>query len=102
MSLAADTKPPSATTASRAVSRAALILSVLAVATATAAVVVSLMLSSPRRTDAPLPAADVDPLVQQGAYKPERQTAGTVFYPVPYATPPHLTLGPAARYCLAR
>jgi hypothetical protein len=102
MSLAADPKPPLPTTASRAVSRAAQILSVLAVATATAAVVVSLMLSSPRRTGDLLPAADVNPLVQQGAVKPEGQPAGTVFYPVPYATPPHLTLSPAARYCLAR
>jgi hypothetical protein len=85
------------------VSFVTLVLSLVAAVAATAAVALSLV-------RAPLggkpgdrsPAEDVNPFAQQGTVKPEGQVAGIVFYPVSYASPPHLTLSPAARYCLAR
>jgi hypothetical protein len=95
-------KPPAPTTVPRAVSIATLILSLLAATAATAAVVLSLAHSSAPRTDNHLPADDVSPFVQEGTVKPEGQAAGTVFYPLPYASPPHLSLSPGGRYCLAR
>jgi hypothetical protein len=47
-------------------------------------------------------AADLEPYAQQGSVKPEGQVSGTVYYPQPYGSPPHLTLSPATRYYIAR
>jgi hypothetical protein len=84
------------------VSIATLFLSLLAAIAATAGVVLSFILPSAGRTGDRSPVDDVNPFVQEGTFKPEGQAVGTVFYSLPYASPPHLTLRPAARYCLAR
>jgi hypothetical protein len=46
--------------------------------------------------------ADSEPYTQQGTLKPEGQGSGLVYYPVPYASPPHLTLSPGSRYLIVR
>lgn len=48
------------------------------------------------------PGSDSGPLTQQGTVKPEGLGSGEMFYPVPYASPPNLTVGPGSRYLIVR
>jgi len=50
----------------------------------------------------PVTVADSEPYSQQGTVKPEGQGTGMVYYPVPYASPPSLTVSPGSRYLIVR
>jgi hypothetical protein len=53
---------------------------------------------APERTSAP-----AVPHLQQGSVRPAGQVSGTVYYPLPYASPPHLTLSaPDGRYVIGK
>lgn len=97
----------------RTVSPLVLVLSVLLAAAATAAGVLGVLYLSNRSPGqaqgtpgSPAgggpAAADAGPHTQQGTVKPEGLGSGDVFYPVPYASPPHLTVGPGSRYLVVR
>ncbi|HEX3149896.1 MAG TPA: hypothetical protein VHR66_17600, partial [Gemmataceae bacterium] len=45
---------------------------------------------------------DSEPYPQKGNIKLEGEGSGTVYYPVPYASPPNLTVEPKSRYLIAR
>jgi hypothetical protein len=42
------------------------------------------------------------PFSQQGSVKPEGELTGIVYYPIPYATPPNLSLSPGRRYAITK
>jgi hypothetical protein len=93
------------------VSVTVLILAVLLTASSTAAIVLAVVhFGQPARVQEP--AATVkhaeamqhteDPFSQRGTIHPEGELTGIVYYPIPYATPPHLNLSPGRRYSIAR
>lgn len=47
-------------------------------------------------------AADAGPYSQEGIVQPMGEGSGVVYYPVPYGSPPHLTIQPKARYLVVK
>ena len=96
----------------RGVSATTLILTAALAATTTAAVVLAVLyFISARPTGAPgqpsafagLTGSGPTPFVQKDAVKPQGHPSGEVFYPIPYATPPHLTLtAPRRTYTIVK
>ena len=82
----------------------ALLLAIGGVTAALLAVVyVANKLDSPAKTErGTATVADTEPYSQQGTVKPEGQGSGMVYYPVPYGSPPSLTLSPGSRYLIVR
>jgi hypothetical protein len=100
MSLAPDAKL--SVPAARAVSPIILIAAMLLTAVTTAGIVLAAgRLSAKKPTDL-APTVEATPFAQQGSVKPEGRPSGMVYYPLPYSSPPHLTLSPGGRYLLAR
>jgi hypothetical protein len=46
--------------------------------------------------------ADAEPYSQSGRIEPHGESSGVVYYPVPYAGPPNLTVLPGARYLIVK
>lgn len=50
----------------------------------------------------PATPSDAEPYVQKGTVKPEGEGSGVVYYPMPYGSPPNLSVEPKARYLIVK
>jgi hypothetical protein len=96
---------PAAFPPSRGVSPLALVVAVVASVAITATAVVAVTYLTGRRATAGgggSAPADAEPYSQTARVEPHGDATGVVYYPMPYGSPPNLTVNPGARYLITK